>query len=89
MAFPPNVWNQIKNLTKKDFVSALLRDGWTVDPSSKDATITYIKRVGLCNRRIVIHYHPGDICGPKIIKALLRDAGWETEEALRAVGLIK
>lgn len=89
MAFPPNVWNQLKNITKKDFVNALLRDGWMRDPASKDATITYIKRVGLENKRIVIHYHADDVCGPKLLKSLLKDCGLNTENDLRRVGLIR
>jgi hypothetical protein len=69
--------------------NALIRDGWTRDPASKDATITFIKRVGLYNKRIVIHYHADDVRGPKILKALLKSAYWETEQDLRRVGLIR
>jgi len=89
MAFSKNVWNQVKNLTKDDFRDALIRDGWTRDPASRDATITYIKPIPSGgDQRIVIHYHPGEICGPKIIKALIEDAGW-TEADLRRLKLIK
>lgn len=94
MAFPPNVWNQIKNLTKDDIIEALIRDGYTKDPASKDATITYIKplptpdKTGTKNKRVVIHYHQGQNCGPKILKFLLADIGWTIED-LRRVKLIK
>lgn len=88
MAFSPNVWNQLKNITKKEFVSALQRDGWARDPASKDATLTYLKRIGIQNRRIVIHYHADHVCGPKLLKALLKDCGWTTDDDLRRVGLI-
>lgn len=86
MALPKNIWNQIKNLTKREIIDALVRDNWTKDPSSKDATITYIKRLGTPDetgahhKRIVIHFHPGDVCGPRVIKAILEDTGWTTED---------
>jgi len=93
MAFPPNIWNQLKNLTKDDIIDALKRDGYTKDPASNDATITYIKPVEnpkpytFKNKRIVIHYHKNQVLGPKLLKGILRDLEW-TEEDLRRVGLI-
>jgi len=94
MAFPQNVWSQIKNLTKDTVIDALKRDGWTQDPASKDATITYIKRLekpdasGSTHKRIVIHYHAGQVCGAKLIKAIIEDAGWTTED-LKRLKLVK
>jgi predicted RNA binding protein YcfA (HicA-like mRNA interferase family) len=77
MAFPPNVWNQLKNLTNDDIIDALKRDGYRKDPLSKDATITYIKPLanpepnGCKNKRIVIHYHKNETCGPKLLQPYL------------------
>jgi len=88
MAFPPNVWKQIKNLTKDDVISAMLRDGWEQDPASRDATIAYIKHGTPKNRRVVIHYHSKQVCGPKLIKGLLEDLGWN-EADLRRLKIIK
>lgn len=87
MSFAPHVWSQIKNLSKKDFIKALEKDGWTLDPKSKGAELGYIKH-GSPNRRIVIHFHPKQTFGPKILKAVIADTGW-TEADLRKVGLIK
>jgi predicted RNA binding protein YcfA (HicA-like mRNA interferase family) len=94
MAFQKNIWSQIKNLTKDTIIDALKRDGWSQDPASKDATITYIKTLeapdesGSTHKRIVIHYHAGQVCGPKLIKAIIEDAGWGTED-LRRLKLVK
>lgn len=89
MAFQKNVWSQIKNLTKDTIIDALKRDGWKQDPASRDATITYIKPLekpdesGSTHKRIVIHYHPGQVCGHRLIKGIIEDAGWTTEDLKR------
>ena len=89
MALPKHVWSQIKNLTKDEIIGALLRDGWKKDPASHDATIAYLKpKHPTGNHRLVIHYHPGQTCGPGLIKGLMADLGW-TEEDLRRLKLIK
>ena len=87
MAFPPHVWNQLKNLTADDLITALEQDGWRRDPASKGATLGYIKS-GSPNRRVVIHYHPRKTCGPGLLKALLQDIGW-TEDDFRRLKIIK
>ncbi len=87
MAFSGNVWGQLKNLTADDLISALKKDGYTKDPASRDATIAFIK-YGNPNKRIVIHYHPKKTYGPKLLKALLDEAGW-TEEDMQRLRLIK
>lgn len=86
MAFPSHVWSQIKNLTADELIRALLRDGWAKDPSSKGATIGYIKE-GSPRKRVVIHYHPRKTYGPKLLKALLKDIAW-TENDMRRLKLI-
>lgn len=55
--FPPNVWNQLKNLTADNLIRALERDGWGRDPTSKGAILGYIK-AGSPRKRVTIHYHP-------------------------------
>ncbi len=87
MAYPPNVWNQLKNITADEIIKALLRDGWKRDPASKGATIGYIKE-SKPRLRVVIHYHPKKTYGPKLLKALLGDIGW-SENDFRRLGLIK
>jgi predicted RNA binding protein YcfA (HicA-like mRNA interferase family) len=88
MAFAPNVWSQLKNLTADELISALQRDGWTKDPASRDATISYIKYQSPKNKRVVIHYHPRKTYQPKLLRALLTDIGW-TEADMRRLKLIR
>jgi predicted RNA binding protein YcfA (HicA-like mRNA interferase family) len=86
MAFPQHVWNQVKNLTADELISALQQDGWQRD-SSKGAIFIYIKH-GSANRRVSIHYHPKKNYGAKMLQALLADIGW-TEDDMRRLKLIK
>ena len=89
MAFySQDVWNQLKAITADDLIAALRADGYRKDPASRDATIAYIKDGYPKSSRIVIHYHPAKTYRPKLLKALLADAGWTTEDALVRVGLI-
>lgn len=88
MAFAPNVWSQLRSLTADELISALERDGWTKDPASRDATISYIKNGSPSNKRVVIHYHPRKTYQPKLLKALLADIGW-SESDMRRLKLIK
>ena len=87
MAFSKNVWDQLKNLTADELISALLRDGYVKDPASRDATISYIKRQSEA-KRIVIHYHPRKTYRPGLLKGLLADIGWNVDD-LRRLKLIK
>ena len=88
MAFSPDVWNQLKNLTADHLIRALQHDGWEKDPSSKGATLAFIKYEGPSRRRIVIHYHPRKTYGAKLLQSLLADIGW-TDNDLRRLKLIK
>jgi predicted RNA binding protein YcfA (HicA-like mRNA interferase family) len=88
MAFPPNVWNQLKNLTAKEIIKALERDGWMRDITSRGGDIGYIK-LGQPNRRVVnIHFHPKKNYGAKTLNAILDDIGWN-EDDMRRLKLIK
>jgi predicted RNA binding protein YcfA (HicA-like mRNA interferase family) len=89
MAFSQEVWNQIRAITKDDLISALEADGYRLDPASTDATRSYIRYKHPKSDRIVIHYHSGMSFGPKLLLALIADAGWKTEDDLARVGLIK
>jgi predicted RNA binding protein YcfA (HicA-like mRNA interferase family) len=78
-----NVWRQIKNKTKDEIISALQKDGWILD-ESKGAEQIYLKN----NKRVSIHYHPKETFGPKLLKNLLADIGWN-EDDLKRLKLIK
>ncbi len=87
MAFSKNVWDQLKNTTADELISALQRNGYTKDPASRDATISYIKK-NKETKRIVIHYHPRKTYRPGLLKGLLSDIGWTVDD-LRRLKLIK
>jgi predicted RNA binding protein YcfA (HicA-like mRNA interferase family) len=86
MAFAPNVWSQLKNLTADDIVDALRKDGWELEPKT-GATLAFVKGQ-YPRRRVVIHYHPRKTYGPALLKGLISDIGW-LEEDLRRLRLIK
>ncbi|HJX82917.1 MAG TPA: type II toxin-antitoxin system HicA family toxin [Candidatus Angelobacter sp.] len=84
MQYSRNAWQQLKNLTADDLVSALKKDGWIVDKSS-GAFLPFIDPV--TRNRVIIHYHPKKTYGPKLLKGLLEDIGWD-EQALVRLGLV-
>jgi predicted RNA binding protein YcfA (HicA-like mRNA interferase family) len=84
MQYPRNVWEQLKNLTADDLISALERDGWTPDESD-GALIPFIDPA--TRNRVIIHYHPKKTYGAKLLKALLEDIGWDERDMAR-LGLI-
>jgi len=84
MKYSQNVWNQLKNKSPKDLMSALEKDGAICDVT-RGAVQVYRYSDG---RRITIHYHPNKTYGPKFIKGLIDDIGW-TEDDLRRLKLIK
>ena len=84
MSYPKHIWNQIKNKSPKDLMCALEKDGAMLD-ITKSAVYSYRYNDG---RRIVIHYHPNKTYGPKFIKGLIEDIGWD-EDDLRRLKLIK
>jgi predicted RNA binding protein YcfA (HicA-like mRNA interferase family) len=85
MAFPPNVWNQLKNLTADDLISALLSDGWVKDPTCKGAILVYLKKdqAGKIINRVGIHYHSKKTYGAKLLNALIDSIGWTGEDLFR------
>lgn len=84
MNFPQHIWNQLKNKSADDLISALKRDKWLLD-ETRGAQQIYRQSDG---RRVSIHYHPNKNYGPKLLKSLLNDINW-TENDLRQLKLIK
>ena len=83
MAFSKRTWDQLKSVTSKELISALTRDGWARE-ITRGATQAYYKE----GRRVVIHNHPKKTYGPKTLKAILSDIGWN-EDDLRRLKLIR
>ena len=84
MKYEKRIWDQLKNLTADDLVSALGKDNWIIDESSGAIRI-YRHPDG---RRVSIHYHPRKTYGPNLLKDLLDDIGWSTAD-MKRLKLIK
>src|SRR5579863_2779529 len=84
MRYSRNTWQQLKNLTADDLINALERDGWIRDKPD-GAFIPYLNP--RTRNRVVIHYHPRKMYGPKLLKSLLDDIGWD-EQDLARIGLV-
>ncbi len=84
MAYAANVWNQIKNLSKGELISALERDGWTLD-ASKGGIRLYINTRSDPHRRVAIHYHKASetFRNPRLLKDVLQSIGWSVEDLKR------
>ena len=79
MTFPKHIWDQLKNITSKELMKALERDGWKRDVK-RGAIQVYYKPNG---KRVTIHHHPKKTYGAKMLQALLKDIGWTVEDLLR------
>ena len=84
MSFPAHVWNQLKGITAGELMSALEKDGWTVDAKHGSIHI-YISPSG---GRVSVHFHPHKTFGPGLLKGMLKDIGCNEGE-LRRLKLIK
>lgn len=85
MSFSKNAWDQLKNKSADDIISALLKDGFVLDDNVRTERIY---RHPDC-RKVSIHYHSGNkTYGPGLIKALLEDIGW-SEADMKKLKLIK
>lgn len=85
MSFRADIWNQLKNLTCEDLISALRKDGWERDIAS-GAVQAF--RNPVTKARVTIHYHPKKTYGAKMLKGLMEDIGW-SENDMRRLKLIK
>ncbi len=91
MAYPKNVWNQLRGITADRLIKALKKDGWILDKQSgatSGSILTYIKDERLPVRVVQVHWHPKKTYGPRLLKSLLADTGW-TENDMRRLKLIK
>lgn len=87
MAFPKNVFDQIKNVSKQTFIKALERDGFCLDQAGRASAILVYRHPD--KRRVTVHWHPKQGFGRDRLKKMLTAAKWTTVEDLRRVGLIK
>ena len=85
MAFKPNVWSQLKNLTKGDFITALARDAWEEEVTRGSSERLFVKaNLDGTHRRIAIHFHhANDTMGRGLLTALLEDTDWSEADLIR------
>jgi len=85
MSYTSNEWGQIRGLTSRKIIKALLKDGFALDEEVRTERI-YRHPDG---RKISIHYHTGnETYGPGLLGALIKDAGWTIKD-LRRLKLVK
>jgi predicted RNA binding protein YcfA (HicA-like mRNA interferase family) len=85
MSLSASAWKQLKNKSADNLISALLKDGFTLDVNVRTERV-YRHPDG---RRVSIHYHTGSTTyGPGLLKALLEDTEW-SEKDMRRLKLIK
>jgi predicted RNA binding protein YcfA (HicA-like mRNA interferase family) len=80
----PQIWDQLKNKTADELISALERDGWILEGGKGNSVRVYIKELNL----VAIHYHPHKNYGAKMLSDLIEKTGW-TEQDLKRLKLIK
>ena len=92
-SLPKEIWDQIKNTTKKDWIKAIKRDGWVRKENKgkrKGAgtlAFRHPDKDGDVNR-IVIHFHPKQTVARAFIHDMITRLGWD-ECKLRELGMVK
>ena len=78
-----SVWDQIKAISRAEFIRALERDEWESE-GKRGATLGYVKNPGTqFARRVVVHYHPRRTFSRNVLKNLLEDTGWKELDLIR------
>lgn len=88
MGFPKAIRDQIKNLTAKDLINALVKDGWEQEKRRGAIQHFYHPNREEGKNRIAIHYHPKKTFGISLLELLIENAGWD-EKDLKRLKLIK
>ena len=79
------IWDQLKNVTAKELIQALQKDGWKKQ-LRRGAVQSFLNLE--TNEILTIHYHPKKTYGQKLLKELISRTRW-TEEDLRHLKLIR
>lgn len=78
-------YGRLRNVTARELVSALLRDGFEYDRGDGSHQI-YYRADG---RRVTVSFHGGSMTfARKTLKSMIEQAGW-TEDDLRRLKLIR
>jgi predicted RNA binding protein YcfA (HicA-like mRNA interferase family) len=73
---------RLPRITAKAIIKVLEKNGFVLARQSGSHKI-YINPVG---RRVTVPYHAGKTLHPKLVKSILADAGWATEDLIRYMG---
>ena len=87
MTFPKQIYDQIKNTTKLEFIKALKRDGFERDEASKQGAILVFRHND--GRRVTVHWHAKQSFGKHRLFEMFKAVGWVTAEDLKRVRLVK
>lgn len=88
MAYSKNVRDQLKNVTPREIIQALGKDGWAEELKRSGAR-GFSKKQNGQRRYLTIHYHSGKTYNMGFLSKLLeQEAGW-SESDLRRLKLIK
>ncbi len=73
-------FSQLRSLSAKQFISALMRDGFNLD-RQRGSHQQYRHPDG---RRVTVSFHkPSDTFPPKTMKSMIEQAGWTGEDLER------
>jgi predicted RNA binding protein YcfA (HicA-like mRNA interferase family) len=73
-------YSELRSLTARELISALIRDGFYIDRKSGSH---HQFRHPVKGRVTLSFHHPGDTFPPKALKSIIQDAGWSREDLER------
>ncbi len=80
-------YGQLRRLTARELISALIRDGFVFDRQSGSHQ-HYYRHTD--HRRVTVSFHrPGDTFHPKTLKRMIEDQADWTEDDLNRLGLLQ
>ena len=86
--YSKRVWDQLNNKTVQDIQKAMKRDGWVLEDGNRGPPAYHNPNKPPNANRIVLHVHPKQVKGPKVLKKILDDLGW-TEQDMLDLKLVK
>jgi predicted RNA binding protein YcfA (HicA-like mRNA interferase family) len=79
VSYPKAIWDQLKNISAAELISALKKDGWK-PRRSRGAQQVFTHFSG---KIVSIHYHPKKTFTASLLSNLLEDIGWTVADLAR------
>jgi len=79
VSYPKAIWDQLKNISAAELISALKKAGWK-PRRSRGAQQVFTHFSG---KIVSIHYHPHKTFTATLPASLLEDIGWDIEDLAR------